>query len=374
MLISIYFLMSFLFCFILLFKTKKLDISLSFSNSIILCYIMQLCLGAIGILPFALLSVPINLLSLAFVYNIITVFLFIRFHKTKELQLYHFDKFDIANFFIMLAFISIVFLRVFSADIKLAYFNTDIANHFDFAMSIIRTGKLNTMYFSALNNAVFIELLSPIFSGVNSYKSMIIAETVSHFLSGMIFYILISYKKRSKLFHYISPVLMILYFIGWPLYEYVLGGFVYWGMGVTLFLFGLYLLYLYEDFPNKHKKLSALLLTVMYCIGVCYVLFVPYTLALYLLCYIKISMNTSPIFKVTKRMIKIILIIGIISSVFLIGFLYLYFGDFAIFKTFLNHDGGIHKDFYRDFIYFVPFICYFASQCKKNSNCNLYIS
>lgn len=368
---SIYFLLSFFICFFFLFKKKKFDFSLSFSNSIILCYITQLCIGAIGVFPIIIFSLPVNLVSLSIIYNIVSIILSISIYKTKEYQTYHFDKFDFANFFIMFTFIGIIFIRVFSFDIRLAYFNTDIANHFDYAMSILKTQKLNTMYFASLNNAVFIDLLSPIFSGVDMYKSMIIAETVSHFLSGMIFYILISYKKRTKLFYYISPILMILYFVGWPLYEYILGGFVYWGIGVTLFLFGLYLLYLYTDFSNKRTELFISLLAVSYCIGICYVLFLPYVLALYLLCYIKITQKSLSLFKIPKRIILSVSLIGIIGIVFLIIFLYLFFGDFGIFTTFLARDGGIHKELYRDYIYFIPFLCYWGSQYKKDRTFNL---
>lgn len=375
MIMSIYFVISFLLCFILLFTIKKLDISLSFSNSIILCYIAQLCMIAIGVIPFALFSIPINLKTVSLLCNIITIILFIYYIKHKEYQLYHLDKFDIANFIILLIFMLVVFLRVFSTDIKLSYFNTDIAHHFEFAVSIIRTGKLNTMYFSSLNNSIIIQLLSPIFSGINSYKSMIVAETISHFLCGMIFYILISYKKRSKLFHYISPVLVILYFVGWPIYEYLLGGFVYWGMGVTLFLFGIYMLYLYQDYPTKRKNFLILFLGIIYCLCICYVLFVPYALALYLLCYLKISSNTILTFKFNKKVFTLLSLSCIVGGILVLGFLYLYFRDFSIFIKFLAHDGGIHKEFYRDYVYFLPLIFYIGSYYmkKKEFQLNLFL-
>lgn len=350
---------------------KKTDISLSISNSIILCYVALLCLTAIIALPLSLLSIPVNLVTVSFIYNIITIFLFVKYKRSNERQLYHFNKFDTTNFCIMLFFIFIVFLRVFSLDINLSYFNTDIANHFEYAMSIVRTGKLNSMYFASLNNALFIEFLNPVFPGVNCYKSMIIAETVSHFISGMIFYVLISYKKRGKYFYYISPILMIMYFVGWPIYEYLLGGFVYWGMSVTLFLFGLYLLYLYSDFPAYRNKLLLLLLCIVYCIAVCYMLFVPYVLALYIFYFFRIFKNSSSTLRFTKRFISIVSIIGIIGTLILISVLHLFFDNLNHFFTALAMDGGIHKEFYRDYIYFIPFLCFLSTYLRKNKEFNI---
>lgn len=372
MLASIYYILSFLVCYILLLSIRKLDVKVSLVHGVVLTYVLQLCIGTVGVLPLALISVPINIITMAIVYNVVSVFLvWLYVRNGKARQEYFIDRIDVLNFGIMAMFILAVFVRVFSTKINLAYANTDIANHFDYAMDIVRTGKLNTMYFASLNNALIIEVLEPVFSGIDTYKSMIIAETVSNFLSGIIFYVLMTYTKRSAKFRLISPVLMILFFAGWPIYQYVMGGFVYWGIGVTLFLFGLYLLYLYKDFAAARIRILILLGVVLYCIAVCYVLFVPFTAALYAFCLLLITLKNIQ----NKEMVrKVIFIVGVAVAaavIVMLVVLYGYFKDVDRFVTFLARDGGIHKEFYRDYIYLVPFVCYIGGQIRKKKEFSL---
>lgn len=371
MIVSIYFGVSFLVCYVLLLMFKKNDRRLSITNHLVLTYIGQLCIGAVYALPLSLISVPVNLVTMAVLYNLLSAFLLVYLLKRREWQKYYFDLYDTINFVIMILFIGFVFWRVFSFDINLSYFNTDIANHFEFAMNIVRTGKLNSMYFASLNNALFIQFMEPVFSGIYTYKSMIIAETVSNCLSGMIFYVLISYPKRSVRFKMVSPIITILYFAGWPLYQYALGGFVYWGIGVTLFLFGLYLLYLYRDFQNVRKQVMIALLVVVYCVAICYVLFVPYVVAIYLLCLLSVNIKEGKNYERIKRLLPIACIVSVVAVVVMAAVLIGYFKDVDFFFTSLARDGGIHKEVYRDYIYFIPLICYLGSQLRKKKEFNL---
>ena len=66
----------------------------------------------------------------------------------------------------------------------------------------------------------------------------------------------------------LSPIITLMYFAGWPLYNYVLGGFVYWGIGVTLAALGIYLLRLYPDYKEYQKHMIALIVLLLYNIAV----------------------------------------------------------------------------------------------------------
>lgn len=372
---SIIFLLSFITCYTLIFLLKKFDKPASFTNHLIVCYIFLQCLGSTAVLPLSLLGIPINLYTISFIYIIFSCGLgFITF-KNKQIQSFYFDKADFANFLILAVFMAFVFLRIFSFDIKLSFFSTDMANHFDMAMKVVNTGKLSTMYFAPLNNSIFIHLLEPVFPGVQTYKSMIIAETISNTLTGLMFYVLLSYKKRSFRFQLASPIFTIMFVAGWPLYQFLLGGFVYWGMGVTLFMFGLYLFYLYQDHPSLRKILLLLIAIDIYCILICYMLFTPFVIGVFLACFLVISYNSSQNKQAMKRFLITAFFVCLGGGIILISALYFFFGDFSIFVEYLARDGGIHKEVYRDYVYFIPLLAIICEKVRKGRELNLtYVS
>lgn len=365
MISSIFFLLTFLLCLtscLLLPKTKE---TVSFIRSAIVCYLIVLCFGALLAFPLSLLSVPINLVSMGCVYLIISLLLFFYIFRKKELQKFYFDLFDLATAVLLLLFVCVVIWRVFSFHLDLNYYNSDPGVHFLSAMNTVRTGKLERMYFAPLYNALFIELLEPFFSGIYAYKAFILADSLSNYMAGMMFYVLIASGCRSKKIRTLSPVITLMYFAGWPLYNYVLGGFVYWGIGVTLTALGIYLLRLYPQYKKHQKYIIALLVLLLYNIAMCYMLFIPYAAALLFLMFIFLSWDK--IKKIDKRILTGITagVLVLCAGIFLFAFFNFFHGNINRMLSALSTDGGIHLSFYRDFIFFIPFIAYIGGRIKK---------
>lgn len=365
MLKSIFFLLSFLLCLGALLFIPKTDKPVSFIRSMVICYMTELCLGALIAFPLSLLSISINLGSMGCVYLLLALcFLFYSFRK-KQIQCYYFDIYDLITSLFLLCFILIVIWRVFSFQLDLTYYNSDPGVHFKNAMEIVRTGDLGRMYFAPLYNALFIELLEPFFSGIYAYKGFIIADSLSNYMAGMVFYTLISSFTNSSKIKKLSPIITILYFAGWPLYNYVLGGFVYWGIGVTLIAFGIYLLRLYQEYKNQRPYILMLLALTLYNIAMCYMLFIPYAAALFILTLIFLSWDK--IKQINKKTL-----IGICAGVlllcvgvFLFAFFNFFKGNLKNMLSALSTDGGIHLSFYRDFIFFLPLAAYACGKIKK---------
>ncbi len=365
MISSVFFLLAFLSCLtacLLLPKTKE---TVSLIRSSVVCYLIVLCIGALLAFPLHLLSVPINLISMGCVYLIISLLIFFYIFRKKRIQKYTLHFFDAATAILLLLFVCVVIWRVFSFHLDLNYYNSDPGVHFLEAMKIVRSGKLGSMYFAPLYNALFIELLEPFFSGIYAYKAFILAESLSNYMAGMMFYVLIASGCKSKKIQKLSPIITLMYFAGWPLYNYVLGGFVYWGIGVTLAALGIYLLRLYPDYKEYQKHMIALIVLLLYNIAMCYMLFIPYAAALFFLMFLYQSWDK--IKKIDKR-----ILIGITAgavlfcvALFLFAFFTYFHGNIKRMLSALSRDGGIHLSFYRDFIFFVPFIFYIGGRIKK---------
>lgn len=371
MIASIFFLFSFLLCFSSFLLIYKTDRVLSFIRSMVVCYIAQLCIGAFLALPLSLFSVPINIITMGILYLVLSLLAFFYIFYTKQRQKYKFEFFDLITAVLLLLVILVVIWRVFSFQLNLTYYNSDPGVHFSYAMNIVRTGKLGRMYFAPLYNAMFIEMLQPIFSGIDSYKAFILADSFSNFISGMMFYVLIVSTCKSTKIKWLSPIFTLFYFVGWPLYNYVVGGFVYWGVSITLTAFGLYLLFLYHENTANRKPLILLLILTLYCIAMCYMLFVPYIAVLFALALLALSWDN--IKKMDKR-----ILIGIVGSaivlsvtIFCFAFFTFFHGDLRRMLSSLAKEGGIHKSFYRDFIFFLPFIFYLGSRLKRRKEFHL---
>lgn len=369
---TIYFFLSFLVCFITILLVKKADRKISIINNLIICYILQLCFSTVAVIPLAIFSIPINIISVSVIYNIFSIILIIVLVKKKEVQLYYINFYDTVAFLVLFILLTSVFLLVFTPEIELKYFNTDTANIFTFVMDSLRKGELYSMYFSTLNCALFIEGMFPFFPGIYSYKSFIIISTFMTFINGMMFYVLIAKPNYSKKIKIAAILVTVLYTVGWPLYSYVPGGWIYWGDGVTLCMFGIYLLGLYKENGLYRKKILVLLFINMYCIAVTYMLFTPYIVCMYIIaltyCFVLEVKEKEKIKGYLKKVFGIALVVGVI----LIAVVYNYFnGNVKFFLGSLAKDGGIHKELYRDFIYFLPVVCYALEKVFKNKKIEL---
>lgn len=377
MIFSMAFVICFVFSYIQLLITSKKQHKISIIHSMIICFITQICIGAVIAQILSFLSLQIDLKSMSVVFLGLGIVLSIWNIKTKTLQKYTVNAIEIFSVFIIVIGFGCVFLLVFTPNIVLAYQNSDPAVHFNWAMQIVKTGRLSTMYFASLFNALFIEIGKPFIAEINCYKLFILADSVANLLNAFMFYCIADKLCKSKFVKICLPFLSLLYFMGWPFFNYVIGGFVYFGWGITLIAYVLYLLFALNECTEKRQQVILWILIFIgcFCTVVCYMLFVP-TLVAIVLFGIGDFLKKNGI-RVNK--VKLCMGIGIILIMGGIAFCIAFFGFFGgdagrIFRS-LRIDGWIQNEPYKDFLYLFPVAIYMlAMHYKERKNNILYIA
>ena len=132
----------------------------------------------------------------------------------------------------------------------------------------------------------------------------------------MLFYVLLREVVKSKKMIRLTPVFTGLYFVGWPVYNYIQGGFVYWGIASTLAMLGLYLIFRYKENKIEFKYLAGSLIINLMAIAICYMLYTPYIAVLYGFIILQLSWKN---IKNKKRFVFICLgIVAVAAVLFLI--------------------------------------------------------
>ena len=373
MLSAIFFLVAFLgclTCFMMIPKTKD-GSGISFLRILPVCFFIELSLGAIAAFVLNALGIWIGLASMGLVYLLIGVVavIYLFSHKKEGLQKYHLEKLDIINYLSVFVIILFVIWRVFGFNLDFLYVNSDSGEHFSMAMKVVKKGTFARMHFAPLYNGLFIKTAISLFPKFPIYKAFILSDTLMNFLSGIMFYVLYTVVIKNRLLKILSPIVTVLYFVGWPVYNYVQGGFVYWGIGATLVMVGIFLILMYQKQQLDLKWLILLLAVIISGIAFCYLLFVPYVFVAFALVVIMLSWKN---IKNKKRFIGIIasmLVVGIIISIMFVGYFFRWDVSKALY--WLAFEGGIHRSLYKDMIYFVPFMGVAFVKMKQEKTCNV---
>lgn len=337
----------------------KVSYKVSLFRSIIICYYIELCLGAMLAMIYSVVHIPIHLLSVGIGYFVLGVALWIIIIYKKQTQQLRIYKIDIYTFIIITIFFILLFVKLFTTNISNIYTNSDPAAHYKMALEVVRTGKVTRMYFSSLFNGLVIELLQPFMQEISSYKAFILADTFSNYTNLLIFYVLLTTVLRSNILKYLCPFISILYFMGWPFHSYVVGGFVYFQTGIALFACVIYFVYLYRHSDSHKNKMVLLGLIVLgvFSETICYMLFTP------ILCLILLVEGVTIIKEEKIIVSKKLILYGGIGTITLLLILFGvgYFGYFggnvkSVFEG-LQNEGGIHQELYKDFAFlFFPVI------------------
>lgn len=352
---------------------KKVPERVSFLRSLVICYITELCLGAVLAGVYSVVKLPIGLFSMGIGYLVLALMVWGWIIYRKEIQKFAIYAVDVYFFLVITVFFGILFLKMFTVDVSLIYRNSDPGEHYGLALKVLEKGKVSGMYFAAWYNALVMELFQPFLVRLNLYKAFILADSFSNYINILMFYTLAATFFKSKVVKALSPVICMLYFLGWPFFSYIAGGFVYFGIGVTLFAYVIYLLVVLSKCSKRQDIIAVLLLVALgvFNVAICYMLFVPVLVScigvhLWRFC--------------TERKIKlsgkrIVQIVGIIGSLGVIIFCVCYFGffkgDFSKIFSSLQIEGGIHRELYEDMIFLIPFAIYLGGYYLKKKKSDI---
>lgn len=371
--IDLFFVGSFLIFLLGMIFVYKAPEKVSLIRSAIICFITELCLGAVVVGIYSIVGIPVHLISMGIAYLIMGFSVWGIIACQKKMQKLAIFRVDVYSVFVIILWFLAVFIKVFTPSIVNAYINADVAAHYKLAIRVLDTGEVSAMYFAEVYNGLVMELFSPFVERYSLYKAFVLADSFANLLNVFMFYCLVIPFLKTKFSKMITPFLSFLYFVGWPFYSFVAGGFVYFGWGVTLFAYVVYMLIkLYDSKERKNQIiLLGLILVGCYSVLVCYMLFIVSLAGVVLISLICVAKkNGIVVFGRYKIQIAITLLL-ITAGAFSICFWGYFQGDISYVFRALGNDGGIAKELYQDFIFLLPTFFYMGWKCIKNKEVNI---
>lgn len=370
MLEIIFFLFSFLLCWlsgILLPKTSKMNAIVD----IMISYVTTLCWGALGALALQVIGIRISLFSAACVYMIgcITLLGYIIFrHSIQRLEI---RKQDIIGLITGALLIGGIALHIFTIYLHLNYHNSiDPSSHYYMAMDIIKKQSISGMYFSQFHNAMLMSIIDYFLPATWSYKAFIIADcfqTLMEFYFAYAFMIYLCRNKKSK----VLPIIMtVMYWLGYPLYSFAGGAYVYWAMGGTLVLYVLWMINIYFEKRDLRKYCIGAIVLGCFSVSVCYVQFLPATVlaVLVVIAYCNKRENSMQLNK--KQISKILIVLGILAIVAGIAYYVIFYSrGLGIFYAL---SGGSNTSKNLEMIVAIPIIYYIIYKKIKTKDIDAF--
>lgn len=339
----------------------KTNSYISFMKEAIISIWIEICLGIAFAGMMKVLSLDIGIKSMTWMYGILAVLLWGYIVYEGKRQLYYINMFELVGVMCCIVLFLFVFIKTFGIDIHLAYHNSDPAVHMTDAMNIVYTHRIGHMYFAALFNALIMELLQPFLVQASMYKAFILGDALLNLFNLLIFWVLVEEKTGNRI---VAIVALPIYFLGWPCWSWIKGGYVYFGVGVTNYMVIIYCLTQLFDEPDslfKKRRYIFYLALLCYCLIESYMIFVPgvvASLVVIILLYCRKRINI-------KKIIYTLLCVGLLGI--LLGYIIFegYMGGHWSFLNNLKIDGGIYKSTYKEFIIIMPLAAFeFMNEIK----------
>ena len=359
MLLNSFFIFAFLSMTLGISHIKLCENRASFVKTLIIGIWTTISIGAVIALFMNFAHIPIKLMTISVAYLICAalIWVYLLLDRKHRIQKFEVRLSEFLGVVFCIVFVGGIFVKAFGLDLSISYNCTDAGSHFRLASDILETHRLNRMYFAALYNSLIMEMFAPFLTKVTIYKAFILADASLNLLNILMFYVVASEFVKSKFSKISIYAVLIFYFLGWPVWSWISGGYVYFGAGITAYLYGIYLLIQLGRSQQRRVKgyyLTLILLTV-FCISECYLLYAPIfllTVIVYVL-YEKRNVLTK------KNLVLGLLGFALMGIVIFAAAYWGYFNgniDF-VFKAF-RFKGGIHTELYRDFIFLLPINIY----------------
>ena len=328
------------------------------------CYIAYECIISLAASIFTIVHISANLLTIGIMNLLIVVAGGLLIRKRGNIQKYYFNIENIIFLLVMIVIVIAVAFERYGNGFPICFETSDPGTHLKLAMDTVNSQSVmnQTMYVGPFTNGIFIGTLSPVFNGVNVYKSFIIKEVINFGLSGVIFYSCIYKFLGTRFFKFMGMGITLFYLLGYP-YSNMLFGFSYLGLGVSIIAFILFLVDFYlEQQENQHILLFLISLG---CFGVagCYTLFAPVVFVAVFICIAyknkcmcgKVILSKQFYFKE----LQVFLIPTLLTLWYTIIYPRIIDSETAIeYGSALNIEGYIYRNLYSDFLIWLPLAVY----------------
>lgn len=342
-----------------LHREKRNGFSLCIVGIMLLIFWVGLAAGV-----YAFAGVPLTLASINAAVAMADLPIWILVFVKKKITKPVWSKTDAVSLVIVIGFVLMCCVIQFGWKLNLTYRDIDPARYLNWAMCLIREQKISGTYLTNLIDAWGILFCEAFLLPIHLYKGMILADILMHILSVWIFYIILAKINHGK-GRLLNPIISILYFCGYQLYNLVYGSFFHWVDGILIIMFLIYIVWLLEE-----KSISVpegILGCTMGLFGllVCYPYFIIIVAPLFLPEVIWWCKNNIKSIEPKVMLLAIVVLAGLLA----VGW---FFAGQRIGHSFdsllrsLKTEGLAYKEPYFDFVLFFPIlVCYMGLIWKR---------
>lgn len=332
------------------YRMKKTQLQLCGLLWMTVSLLLALCFHALWGAVLNWFSIPISTFSMGiadFVWGMVFLLL-----NRKEPQQYWWHIADFLIVLLLLIFVAVLGYARFGSDLSFCYRSVDSITHYYEAVSVMQTGQIEAMYFTALNGSFLAAMYRPFVDLLHMYRIEPMADLIYLYLAALLMFGIMRVKSKTVFSIIGGSFLCIIYCLGYPLNN-LLAGFLYLGAGVLL----IGMIIILADFylSGKFNEKTAIFYLMLGITGLitCYALFAP---PVYLALFVVV------VYKKYKEKASFIQGIKVLFSIFfvpcIIGIYYTYFGIFKDGVTLNNAivaEGFIYRNNLSDFVPIIPF-------------------
>ena len=395
MVVSILFVISFIYLLIASILVKKTDSKLNFGTFLLLDFILITFINALIVFVLGIFNIPAPLSLRSIIILLLAIYLSYILYKNKEYQKYNFSKINLLCILIILVFSIVLGFNRYGKNLDIVYETTDPAIHMlnsqRFAVSsnlyedttniknFIPKKSARTLFYGYVSAGTMMQVTDGFNKSASvRIKDFIIYDLFILFVIGVSSYYIMTYDNDDKgikklVKSLISVVIVFLLVYAYP-YNSVLFGFHYLNIFVCISFLILLLFKLFDD-ELKNKIFIVTLSIFNFFIFSSYYMFVPVVYAaegIYFLyrCFIKKDLDL-------KQMIKSVLITLIIP--FVIGIFYYFISPkFSSSKvtggvSAFTLEGYLYRNIISNIIILLPIFFYNIYYSIKNKKVSLHI-
>lgn len=362
---TVWYVVAFIACVYGVYQLKKNHESMNGYVWMVLSILVTISIGGMVAGIVNLIHIPIQIYSMSAIYTLTAAALFYKIRKDGGTQIYVWEKYDLLVLILATVSVAALAYSIFTPQLQYSFYNSDAGLHLKECTLIVRTKEVDMMYLLHLQNAMFVEMLSPWIKSADWYKGYVLGVIFLLWLEALIFPAMIRRYVTNTATKVLGIFVSLFCFMGYPFMSFFYS-FDYWGMGSTYLCFVVMALRLYED--AKVERRYSIFMLMAGCFGVImsYMLLAPVTFVTAFIYLIIVEKRNGKIFNLKNVLLacKVFLFPG------LMGIYYCLFGFFINTGTSvsdaLGNAGGIYTELYMDFFWTLfPILFVFAHMWKK---------
>lgn len=328
-------------------KKKNCDLMV-----VMMSFLTILGLGALGAGMINALHIPITNNSILVIYVLITIGILLWKKQASVKLSFTISKYEVVFLLILFTMFSLLSVYIFNWELEWTYMNSDPAVHFKNAMEVYRNKKLNGMFFTSLFNSRIIEFFSCFLEEVKLYKAYIIADIFINFIESVFFFAIMHKNVMTKRDKFFLPISYFLFWMGYPLFSYVVGGYNYWGIGVVYCLYIVYWLERYVNEVENRKWIIVIICLGCFYVSISYMFFVPFVFGAVFVIVLKTHINLK--FKIVEFMkLRVLIFLCLVCFALYYCFWGYFGGNIVSVLRAVGISGG-RVEVFDPFLYMIP--------------------